>query len=156
MGWRGTKAKIRATGDMAFVKFQVKSKQNHNGLARPGRAVNWIQALGFLITRVWVGVPIVTLVPLSKTLDYYWLVLWIGHKASERILFILFISWYLRFLGVSLEGSTVNIFMQFIPGGSIASLLARFGALEEPVFCRYTKQILQGTEYLHSKDVIHR
>ncbi|XP_071795773.1 uncharacterized protein [Asterias amurensis] len=60
------------------------------------------------------------------------------------------------FLGVSLEGSTVNIFMQFIPGGSIASLLARFGALEEPVFCRYTKQILQGTEYLHSKDVIHR
>ena len=64
--------------------------QDHNGLARPGRAVNWIQALGFLITRV--GVPIVTLVPLSKTLDYYWLVLWIGRKASERILFILFIS----------------------------------------------------------------
>ncbi|XP_022096379.1 uncharacterized protein LOC110982351 [Acanthaster planci] len=60
------------------------------------------------------------------------------------------------FLGVSLEGSTVNIFMQYIPGGSIASLLARFGALEEPVFCRYTKQILQGTEYLHAKNVIHR
>ncbi|XP_071954850.1 uncharacterized protein [Antedon mediterranea] len=60
------------------------------------------------------------------------------------------------FLGVSLEDDTVNIFMQFIPGGSIASLLARFGALDEPVFCRYTKQILEGIEYLHTNNVIHR
>ncbi|XP_041466973.1 uncharacterized protein LOC121417356 isoform X2 [Lytechinus variegatus] len=60
------------------------------------------------------------------------------------------------FLGVSLEENMVNIFMQFIPGGSIASLLARFGSLDETVFCRYTKQILEGTQYLHENDVIHR
>ncbi|XP_072182009.1 uncharacterized protein [Diadema setosum] len=60
------------------------------------------------------------------------------------------------FLGVSLAENIVNIFMQYVPGGSIASLLARFGALEETVFCRYTKQILEGTQYLHENDVIHR
>jgi len=46
--------------------------------------------------------------------------------------------------------------MQFVPGGSIANLLARFGALEEEVFCNYTKQILEGVEYLHNNNVIHR
>ncbi|KAJ8048005.1 Mitogen-activated protein kinase kinase kinase 19 [Holothuria leucospilota] len=63
---------------------------------------------------------------------------------------------YHRFLGVSLEESVVNIFMQYVPGGSIASLLARFGALEEAVFCRYTQQMVEGTVYLHSNNVIHR
>ncbi|XP_013411766.1 ankyrin repeat domain-containing protein 12, partial [Lingula anatina] len=60
------------------------------------------------------------------------------------------------YLGTSLEDDTVNIFMQFVPGGSVANLLARFGALEEVVFCRYTKQILEGVEYLHANNVIHR
>ncbi|KAK3592514.1 hypothetical protein CHS0354_013848 [Potamilus streckersoni] len=62
------------------------------------------------------------------------------------------------YLGTSLdEGeSVVNIFMQFVPGGSIASILARFGALDEAVFRRYTKQMLDGVEYLHVNDVIHR
>ncbi|KAL8569123.1 hypothetical protein ACOMHN_055039 [Nucella lapillus] len=60
------------------------------------------------------------------------------------------------YLGTSLDDSTVSIFMQFVPGGSIASILARFGALDETVFRRYTRQILQGVEYLHDNDVIHR
>lgn len=63
-----------------------------------------------------------------------------------------------RYLGTSLEEeeSVVSIFMQFVPGGSIASILARFGALDEAVFRRYTKQILEGVSYLHKNDVIHR
>jgi mitogen-activated protein kinase kinase kinase 19 len=48
------------------------------------------------------------------------------------------------------------VLLQFVPGGSIASILARFGALDEAVFRKYTKQILEGVEYLHSNDVIHR
>ncbi|XP_052066562.1 uncharacterized protein LOC127706153 isoform X4 [Mytilus californianus] len=60
------------------------------------------------------------------------------------------------YLGTSLEENIVSIFMQFVPGGSIASILARFGALDEAVFRKYTKQILEGVEYLHSNDVIHR
>ncbi|XP_052799518.1 uncharacterized protein LOC128231131 isoform X2 [Mya arenaria] len=60
------------------------------------------------------------------------------------------------YLGTSLEDSIVSIFMQFVPGGSIASILARFGALDEAVFRKYTRQILEGVEYLHQNDVIHR
>lgn len=60
------------------------------------------------------------------------------------------------YLGTSLEDNIVSIFMQFIPGGSLASILARFGALDEAVFRRYTKQILEGVRYLHQNDVIHR
>ncbi|KAL5007408.1 hypothetical protein ScPMuIL_016214 [Solemya velum] len=60
------------------------------------------------------------------------------------------------YLGTGLEENIVSIFMQFVPGGSIASILARFGALDESVFRRYTRQVLEGVEYLHSNDVIHR
>nr|KAG5694620.1 hypothetical protein BaRGS_014715 [Batillaria attramentaria] len=60
------------------------------------------------------------------------------------------------YLGTSFEDGTVSIFMQFVPGGSIASILARFGPLDEAVFRRYTRQIIQGVEYLHENDVIHR
>ncbi|XP_068724572.1 uncharacterized protein [Montipora capricornis] len=61
-----------------------------------------------------------------------------------------------KFIGTCLEGGVVNIFMEFVPGGSIASILARFGCLDEPVFRRYTKQLLSGVSYLHGNNVIHR
>jgi len=46
--------------------------------------------------------------------------------------------------------------MQYVPGGSIANIVTRFGALEEEVFCNYTRQILEGVQYLHANNVIHR
>ena len=61
-----------------------------------------------------------------------------------------------RYLGTSLEDTIVSIFMQFVPGGSIYNLLTRFGAFDEEVFCNYTRQILEGVEYLHANNVIHR
>eukprot|EP00062_Callorhinchus_milii_P011367 gi/632957369/ref/XP_007894439.1/ PREDICTED: mitogen-activated protein kinase kinase kinase 19 [Callorhinchus milii] len=60
------------------------------------------------------------------------------------------------FLGTSLEAKVVSIFMEFVPGGSIASVINRFGPLPEAVFCMYTKQIVQGVGYLHENRVIHR
>ncbi|XP_051705560.2 mitogen-activated protein kinase kinase kinase 19 isoform X1 [Oryctolagus cuniculus] len=60
------------------------------------------------------------------------------------------------YLGTRLEENTVSIFMEFVPGGSISSIINRFGPLPEMVFCKYTKQILQGVAYLHENCVVHR
>ncbi|KAM7335850.1 hypothetical protein ACRRTK_004343 [Alexandromys fortis] len=60
------------------------------------------------------------------------------------------------YLGTCLEENTVSIFMEFVPGGSISSIIHRFGPLPEMVFCKYTKQILQGVAYLHENCVVHR
>uniref|UniRef100_A0A8C0F7N8 Mitogen-activated protein kinase kinase kinase 19 n=1 Tax=Bubo bubo TaxID=30461 RepID=A0A8C0F7N8_BUBBB len=60
------------------------------------------------------------------------------------------------YLGTSLEDNILSIFMEFVPGGSISSIINRFGPLPEIVLCKYTKQILQGVAYLHDNCVVHR
>ncbi|NXG30304.1 M3K19 kinase, partial [Dromaius novaehollandiae] len=60
------------------------------------------------------------------------------------------------YLGTCLEDNIVSIFMEFVPGGSISSIINRFGPLPETVLCKYTKQILQGVAYLHGNCVVHR
>ncbi|KAG8000787.1 Mitogen-activated protein kinase kinase kinase 19 [Nibea albiflora] len=60
------------------------------------------------------------------------------------------------FLGTSLYQHVVSIFMEYVPGGSIASILHRFGPLPERVLALYTHQILEGVDYLHLNRVIHR
>ncbi|KAL1775174.1 mitogen-activated protein kinase kinase kinase 19 isoform X1 [Sigmodon hispidus] len=60
------------------------------------------------------------------------------------------------YLGTCLEENTVSIFMEFVPGGSISSIINRFGPLPEMVFCKYTRQILEGVAYLHENCVVHR
>ncbi|XP_055117962.1 mitogen-activated protein kinase kinase kinase 19 isoform X5 [Symphalangus syndactylus] len=60
------------------------------------------------------------------------------------------------YLGTCLQENTVSIFMEFVPGGSISSIINRFGPLPEMVFCKYTKQILQGVAFLHENCVVHR
>ncbi|NXP83388.1 M3K19 kinase, partial [Ramphastos sulfuratus] len=60
------------------------------------------------------------------------------------------------YLGTCLEDNILSIFMEFVPGGSISSIIHRFGPLTEIVLCKYTKQILQGVAYLHDNCVVHR
>lgn len=61
-----------------------------------------------------------------------------------------------QYLGSSVENNTLNIFLEYVPGGSISSLLRKFGSLPEHLVRLYTKQILQGLRYLHSHKIIHR
>ncbi|KAG2643244.1 hypothetical protein PVAP13_2KG310700 [Panicum virgatum] len=61
-----------------------------------------------------------------------------------------------RYLGTVREEDTLNILLEFVPGGSIQSLLGKLGSFPEPVIKKYTKQILQGLEYLHNNAIIHR
>ncbi|RVE57812.1 hypothetical protein OJAV_G00203050 [Oryzias javanicus] len=60
------------------------------------------------------------------------------------------------YLGTSLDLHVVSIFMEYIPGGSVASIIHRFGPLPERVLALYTQQILEGVAYLHRNRVIHR
>ncbi|CAM6033456.1 unnamed protein product [Sphagnum compactum] len=61
-----------------------------------------------------------------------------------------------RYLGTAREEEALNIFLEFVPGGSIASLLGKFGSFTEPVIRMYTRQLLVGLEYLHSNHIMHR
>ncbi|KFK38038.1 hypothetical protein AALP_AA3G062200 [Arabis alpina] len=61
-----------------------------------------------------------------------------------------------RYLGTVRESDSLNILMEFVPGGSISSLLEKFGSFPEPVIIMYTKQLLLGLEYLHENGIMHR
>lgn len=61
-----------------------------------------------------------------------------------------------QYLGSSSESSTLNIFLEYIPGGSIAKMLIDFGSLSEDIVSKFVRQILVGLAYLHSQDIIHR
>lgn len=50
----------------------------------------------------------------------------------------------------------VDIVLEFVPGGSLDALIAKFGKLSERIAAIYTKQILEGLAYLHSHNIIHR
>mmetsp|Transcript_24264 Transcript_24264/g.43174 ORF Transcript_24264/g.43174 Transcript_24264/m.43174 type:complete len:322 (+) Transcript_24264:323-1288(+) len=56
----------------------------------------------------------------------------------------------------SADGSSVDIFLEYVPGGSLRNLLAKFKQFEESVVKRYTEHLLQGLAYLHSRGMVHR
>lgn len=61
-----------------------------------------------------------------------------------------------RYLGSERTETELNIFMEYVSGGSIAHLLSSFGFFPERVVRNFTKQILTGLEYLHLHQILHR
>lgn len=61
-----------------------------------------------------------------------------------------------RYLGTSRANKKLNIFLEYISGGSIAYLLKKYGKFNENIIRQYTSQILKGLEYLHWNKVLHR
>ncbi|EIN07318.1 Pkinase-domain-containing protein [Punctularia strigosozonata HHB-11173 SS5] len=61
-----------------------------------------------------------------------------------------------QYLSSSTDDEYLNIFLEYVPGGSITALLRNYGAFEEPLVRNFVRQILQGLKYLHDKDIIHR
>eukprot|EP01061_Rhynchopus_euleeides_P041774 TRINITY_DN73037_c0_g1_i1.p2 TRINITY_DN73037_c0_g1~~TRINITY_DN73037_c0_g1_i1.p2 ORF type:complete len:316 (+),score=121.23 TRINITY_DN73037_c0_g1_i1:34-948(+) len=63
----------------------------------------------------------------------------------------------LQYYGIHINEGQLQIFMEMAPKGSVASLVKRIGdALAVHVIRNFTKQILEGLEYLHDHGVIHR
>lgn len=61
-----------------------------------------------------------------------------------------------QYLGTLVKDNILNIFMEYVPGGSLSSLVSFYGALKEQTIRRYTKQILHGLVYLHKSGIVHR
>ncbi|CAL5379353.1 unnamed protein product [Camellia sinensis] len=61
-----------------------------------------------------------------------------------------------RYLGTTREEASLNILLEIVLGGSISSLLGKFGSFPESVIRMYTKQLLLGVEYLHRNGIMHR
>jgi mitogen-activated protein kinase kinase kinase len=61
-----------------------------------------------------------------------------------------------QYLYSSLDDEYLNIFLEYVPGGSVTALLRNYGAFEEPLVKNFVRQILQGLDYLHERNIIHR
>ncbi|CAE6534159.1 unnamed protein product [Rhizoctonia solani] len=61
-----------------------------------------------------------------------------------------------QYLDSSIDTHHLNIFLEYVPGGSVATLLRNYGAFEEPLARNWVRQILQGLNYLHEREIIHR
>jgi len=60
------------------------------------------------------------------------------------------------YIAIDITETNLNILMEFCPGGSVAHLLKAFGPLEEDVIRSYTRQVLEGLDYLHQNLAVHR
>ena len=60
------------------------------------------------------------------------------------------------FIDSSIDEEYLNIFLEYVPGGSVTALLRNYGAFEEPLVKNFVRQILQGLNYLHERDIVHR
>jgi len=62
------------------------------------------------------------------------------------------------YLGNDFVNGKLYIYLEYMPGGSIAQVLAQFGPLDEPVIARYMGNMLRGLNFLHTRDppVLHR
>ncbi len=61
-----------------------------------------------------------------------------------------------KFYGAFVDQDFLKIYLEFVDGGSIYSLLKSTGPLSNDVVASFTRQICEGLEYLHSHNIIHR
>ena len=61
-----------------------------------------------------------------------------------------------QYLGASSSDNYLNIFLEYVPGGSVQTMLNSYGALREPLIRSFVRQIVTGLSYLHNRDIIHR
>lgn len=61
----------------------------------------------------------------------------------------------MKYLGTYKDKAKLNIFLEYVPGGSLERIYKTY-PMNENLIRVYTKQILEGVEYLHINNVIHR
>lgn len=76
-------------------------------------------------------------ISLLKDLDHENIVQYIGYDSNE-------------------EEGLIYIFLEYVPGGSISSLLNQYQFFDEALTKFFTRQILKGLAYLHERHILHR
>jgi mitogen-activated protein kinase kinase kinase len=61
-----------------------------------------------------------------------------------------------QYVGAARTNSELKIYMEYVAGGSLGSMIERYGPLPEPVVQRFTVDIVCGLAYLHSNRIAHR
>ncbi|CAK9090326.1 Protochlorophyllide-dependent translocon component 52 [Durusdinium trenchii] len=54
------------------------------------------------------------------------------------------------------EDPALLIFLEYMPSGSIKAVLQKFGAYGIRLVKKYTRQILEGLDFLHNEKIVHR
>lgn len=62
------------------------------------------------------------------------------------------------YLGHDYINSRLYIYLEYMPGGSLAQVLSQFGPFDESLIATYARELLEGLEYLHTREprVLHR
>ncbi|KAL4327824.1 hypothetical protein HN51_035087 [Arachis hypogaea] len=81
-------------------------------------------------------------------------------QREQRILSSLCSPYVVNFKGsdITMENNKLyyNLFMEYMPFGTLSSEINRHGGrLDEAKIKTYTRQIVQGLEYIHSKGLVH-
>ena len=54
-----------------------------------------------------------------------------------------------------IENNTFCIYLEYMPGGSIADICREFGRIGESIARTYIHQVLKALNYLHSNNIVH-
>jgi len=61
-----------------------------------------------------------------------------------------------HYLGAEITSQRLHIFQEWVPGGSVTTLLHKFGPFSTAVMRTYLSQILTGLAFLHDNRILHR
>ena len=65
-------------------------------------------------------------------------------------------NYIVKYIGFIRDDENLGIILDYIEGGSLSTLLKKFGRIQEPLCARYIAQTLLGLDYLHRRGVVHR
>ncbi|KAH7581417.1 Serine/Threonine protein kinases active-site signature [Nakaseomyces glabratus] len=61
-----------------------------------------------------------------------------------------------QYLGSEIRGNIYSLFLEYVAGGSVGSLIRLYGRFDEKLIRHLNTQVLSGLKYLHSKGILHR
>lgn len=61
-----------------------------------------------------------------------------------------------QYLGFEVKDNINSLFLEYVAGGSVGSLIRMYGRFDEQMIKHLTTQVLSGLSYLHSRGILHR